>query len=82
MRDPNRADRESEEKFKLSTGAFWLGAILAVYLFSSGPVTRWFPVIADKIYAPLSPLMSSETFSKPLRGWLSLWGVDTGSGVQ
>jgi hypothetical protein len=65
-------------KFTFSSVVLWVAAIVLIYLFCSGPVTRWYPSAADIIYAPLSPLAENKTLGKPLRSWLSLWGVNTG----
>ncbi len=55
---------------------FWPSFLVAFYLFSTGPVTRWFPSTADRIYAPLSPLVKTNTiFAPAVHTWLSIWGV-------
>ena len=54
---------------------FWVGLLVMAYLVSSGPMTRWQPAIADKIYAPLSPLANSKMLGPAMHKWLSLWGV-------
>ena len=68
---------ERTEKPGLGRLALWLCLPIMVYLLSTGPVTRLWPKVADKIYAPLSPLVESKTFGPVVRGWLSLWGVHT-----
>jgi hypothetical protein len=55
---------------------FWLCFAMLVYLFATGPITRWAPEFAEKIYAPLSSLVDNNMFGRMLRGWLKLWGVD------
>lgn len=64
-----------EDRFRLATLALRLAVVFMLYLVGSGPVTRWFPALADKIYVPLNSLADSKTLGEPLRAWLSLWGV-------
>ncbi len=53
-----------------------LGILVAVYLFSTGPVCRWLPATAERIYTPLNPLAGSTLTGPVVRRWLALWGVD------
>src|SRR3954451_19796649 len=64
---------------KLRLFAIGLGCVVAglgAYLFSTGPVCRWRPASAEKIFAPLN-LFTELSLTRPLvRAWLTLWGVD------
>ena len=54
---------------------YWLSLVVAVYLFSTGPVTHFWPRAADAIYAPLAPVARNRMFFPIVKGWLSIWGV-------
>ena len=70
--------RDDPPKSWLKRAVFWVCFALLVYLFATGPITRWAPEFAETIYAPLSPLVDENAFGRVLRGWLKLWGVDVG----
>ncbi len=58
---------------------FWFGSAGGVvYLLSAGPVTRRATAFADWFYTPLIPVADIPLVGAALRGWLSLWGVDSG----
>ena len=63
---------------RLSTVCLWISLFVVFYVFSTGPVTRWFPDVGEVLYAPLSPVADSKFFGPLLRRWITLWGVDTG----
>jgi len=65
----------TEVKSSLSFCILALCLLVFVYLFSTGPVTRWFPEAADKIYAPLSWIAKNKDLGRLFRDWLHLWGV-------
>ena len=69
-------NRKHEDGFRFGTMILWLVGVFILYLFSTGPVTRWFPKVADFIYAPLEWLAHNKTFAKVMLAWLHLWGVD------
>ena len=56
--------------------------LVALYLFSTGPVTRYFPKLADEIYAPLSPFVKSKAIRPLFRTWFSIWGIDIDGGPK
>lgn len=71
MRDSPR----SGVKTSIGYALLFVAVLTLAYVLSTGPVTRWSPQFADKIYAPLAPLGRSPTAGRPLRAWLRLWGV-------
>ncbi len=60
---------------RLASLGLYLLALVWIYVASSGPLTRWYPRVADRIYAPLTPLARSPIVGRPLRAWLRVWGV-------
>lgn len=52
------------------------GIVIFAYLFSTGPVTRWNPTLAETLYAPLAPIAQNTVMGRPLRAWLRVWGVN------
>jgi hypothetical protein len=57
-------------------------SLVVLYLFSTGPVTRYFPKLADEIYAPLSPLVKSKAIHPLFRTWFTIWGIDMDGGPK
>jgi hypothetical protein len=68
--------KDQSERGKLVVVVYGFGILLTVYFFSMGPVCRWLPAFARTIYAPIAPLVYSETFRPVFRAWLLVWGID------
>jgi len=64
------------KKRPLVIGVAGLALLVGAYLFSTGPICRWRPGSAERIFAPLNPLTEMRLTRPLVRGWLTLWGVD------
>jgi hypothetical protein len=69
-------DKGAPTKSLVWSVILWVGIGVFLYLFSTGPVVRWFPNLGEAIYAPLSSVADNEFLGPALRAWLRLWGVD------
>ena len=53
--------------------------LVALYLFGTGPITRYLPGVAAVIYAPMTPVVQSGLLRPVFRQWYSVWGVNSDS---
>ena len=67
---------EHSDRSRFVSGLAWAGIVVGIYLFSMGPVVRWFPDTAEIIYAPMSPVADWPMAGDLMRRWISVWGVD------
>jgi hypothetical protein len=71
-----KAFANSPKMRPLAIGLACLAAVIGVYVFSTGPVCRWRPGSAERIFAPLNVLTELPLTRPLVRAWLSVWGVD------